>query len=86
MFNEDAATVAQIFADKLTGLDPKGMLQSITHTSGGMFGVLAIVISLFRLCYLCCIKPNQENLNLIWMKLLTLKINKGKTCGNSDMV
>lgn len=54
------------FAEKLTGLDTKGFLESILYTFGGMF--IVIILMLFLL-YIRFVFKKTENLQTLWLRL-----------------
>ena len=84
--DSDASTIAQIFVDKLTGIDPKGFLQSILHTSSGMRIVIILMLFLFLIMYQFYIRPNAENLHTLWLKLLlTSNKKKGGNCEDTEL-
>ncbi|XP_034849843.1 endogenous retrovirus group K member 13-1 Env polyprotein-like isoform X2 [Mirounga leonina] len=67
---EDAATLANLLLKQLEGLDPKGIIQSLGHTAGGMGFVLLIVILCFMLLHFCYLKPSQNSMAILWRALL----------------
>ncbi|XP_044768246.1 endogenous retrovirus group K member 18 Env polyprotein-like isoform X2 [Neomonachus schauinslandi] len=71
---EDAANLADIFLknlDKhLEGLDPKGIIQSLGHTAGGIGLVLLIIMVCLILLYFCHLRPTRSSLVTLWKAML----------------
>ncbi|KAM5166282.1 endogenous retrovirus group K member 6 Env polyprotein-like isoform 4-T4 [Callospermophilus lateralis] len=68
--HNDAAQIAEVFLKQLEGLDPKGIIQSLSHTAGGEGIVLILILILFLLMYYACIKPSQSSVLTLWKAVL----------------
>lgn len=74
------------FADNLTGLVPKGFLQSILHLRMDMFIVIILMFLLFLIMYRIYIQPNTKKLHILWLKLLFALNKNGKEGSSGDTV
>lgn len=71
---DDAANIADIFLENLNkhleGLDPKGIIQSLGHTAGGIGFVLIILFCCLVFLYFCHLRPAQNSLATLWRAML----------------
>ena len=76
-------TLAEQLADQLSGLDPRGWLQSITHSTGSGTVILVIVLTIIFVIHHCLhakiVKTKQTQMV---RTLFTNIINKGELSGN----
>nr|XP_035931415.1 endogenous retrovirus group K member 9 Env polyprotein-like isoform X1 [Halichoerus grypus]XP_035931416.1 endogenous retrovirus group K member 9 Env polyprotein-like isoform X2 [Halichoerus grypus] len=74
--NEDAATLAQSFLKQFEGLDPKGIIQSLGHTAGGIGISLIFVICCFLCMYVCFVRPSRKSIATLWWAFLSKQKKK----------
>ena len=76
-------TLAKQLADQLSGLDPRGWFQSLTHSIGPRTIILVIVSTIIFVVYHCLhAKIVKTEQTMMVRTLLTNTINKGELSGN----
>lgn len=68
--------IALMLSKKLEGLDPRGFVQSLTHTSGGVIITLIIMIILILILYKSLLHPMRQSVSTLWKEMLLKKLKK----------
>lgn len=85
--HDDVPALADAFLKQLEGLDPRGLLQSLSHTAGGMGIVLLVLLLLLIILYFTCIRPTHNSLVTLWKAVLIKNLKKKEgSCGDLETV
>ena len=74
--HDDVPALANAFLKQLEGLDPRGLLQSLSYTAGGMGIVLLMLLLLLIILYFACIWPTHSLPVTLWKTALFNNLKK----------